>query len=1032
MQTSSPVKMPDDNAMEGAETQHEGGNVENPPTGEEVIPQSRGSDYNTARDTADTSTTTANNEVDEATETNGNDTSNGSGDNSSGKKDTEGHSDDNEAQNGEGSDKHGQEDTQEEEGNDEQNGKQNDDHKSDHNSESTNSESESDSDSGSDSESDSDSDTEEAEPRLKYSRLAGLPKTIFTRDPVSATLVNDNIVIIATHSGLIHLFRPNIELIRSFKAHSASIMSLSTDGTYFASASLDGRVVIGSISDPQDIAASDFKRPVHAVALDPNYASSKTFVSGGTAGNVVLSEKGWLQARSDTNICTSDSTIVLLRWIGDVVLWINDDGITIWNHVTKQQVLQVPKPDNTSRADLYHPRMHLSDGHDRIYLAWADHIWILEVTQEKKERGKRLKKEPVNDGMSIFSRRILSTSASSTKSPQPETTVAVVTKFRVDSLLCGISTFGADMLMLLCYTKGERRAQRPELRLIDAASGEEVSSDELPLNGFESLGPNDYQLQTHAPVQKDAKAQYYIISAHDGVVARERDLTDHVQWLVEHEKYESAWVTCESIYGTVERKNLGIEWVESHVRDELWREAGAALSLVLTAFLGTIDPQDTYKHTIWSEDWANWAFIFGKSNNYELLANYLPDQLQSSVYDEYLRHYLRDDAEKFGFYMKKWQGLFGEGIEQSLVEEIDSSEDDKKTSALKLALAELNIADGKYKPALALLLELRDERCLDLIEAHHLLSDISPKDIPSLLTIGAGKDTASTLAALDKASAEEIQTTLKRTTELLVEGYHELPPKTVLSSLPESSPLAYVYLHSLNQVDSFAARDYGNQLMALYAKYDHVALSAFLKSNNNYDIGSAVDLCRADKSLTPDLVYLLGKVGRNMEALRLIIDELQDPYQAISFSLKQKDSELWNFLVDYSIDKPLFLKALLENIAMAQTPTYKLIERIPPNLEIPGLKGCLLNIFTENELQLSVTKGAHEIITNECHRETDALGRLRMGGVAFDGVGMDEFAVKSLDGKTVEVDSLPSWQAHDGSFASKLAHVSFLQQQSGR
>lgn len=877
------------------------------------------------------------------------------------------------------------------------------------------------SDSGSDSDSGSSLASEDdVEPRLKYSRLAGLPKTIFTRDPVSATLVHDNIVIIATHSGLIHLFRPNIELIRSFKAHSASIMSLSTDGTYFASASLDGRVVIGSILDPQDIAASDFKRPVHAVALDPNYTSSKTFVSGGAAGNVVLSEKGWLQARSDTNISTGDSTIVSLRWIGDLVMWINDSGVTVWNNVTKKTVLSVAKPENISRADLYHPRIHLSDGHDRIYLAWADHIWILQVVQEKKRR----KQREVPDGASIFSRRILSSSAS-TKSPQPETIVSVLTKFRVDALLCGISTFGADMLMLLCYTKGEKRAQRPELRLIDAASGEEVSSDELPLNGFEALGPNDYQLQTHAPFEKDTKAQYYIISARDGVVARERDLTDHVQWLVEHEKFESAWVTCEAIYGTVERKNLGIEWVESSVKDELWGEAGAALALVLSSFLDTIDPNDSYKHSIWAEDWANWAFIFCKSNHYEQLADYLPDQLGVSVYDEYLGHYLRDDPERFGFYLKKWKGLFGPGIESSLVSEIDSSEDEQKVVALKLALAELHIADGKYKPALALLLELRDERCLDLIQAHHLLGDITAKDIPNLMTIG----TDASLSSLNNASAEEIQTTLQHTTALLVEGYHELPPKTVIAALPELSPLTYVYLHSLNLTDTFAAREYGNLLMSLYAKYDHTALSAFLKSNNNYDIGSAVELCKANKSLTPDLVYLLGKVGRNMEALRLIIDDLQDPYQAISFSLKQKDSELWNFLVDYSIDKPLFLKALLENMATAsmQTPTHKLIERIPPNLEIPGLRNSLLGIFTENELQLSVTRGAHEIITNECHKETAALVKLRSGGIMFDGTeGRDGFSVKNLTGEAVT--DVPEWQAHDGSFASKLAHVSFIQQ----
>ena len=45
------------------------------------------------------------------------------------------------------------------------------------------------------------------------------------------------------------------------------MLSVFTDGTYFATASMDGTVVIGSILDEKDIVAYDFQRPVHAVIL---------------------------------------------------------------------------------------------------------------------------------------------------------------------------------------------------------------------------------------------------------------------------------------------------------------------------------------------------------------------------------------------------------------------------------------------------------------------------------------------------------------------------------------------------------------------------------------------------------------------------------------------------------------------------------------------------------------------------------------------------------------------------------------------
>ena len=148
---------------------------------------------------------------------------------------------------------------------------------------------------------DSDEDEDEDEPPiLTFSRLTHIPKSFFQRDSISSCLFSDRLFVFGTHSGLLHLTRPDFTTIRTFKCHSSSILSIATEGDYFATGSIDGTVVIGSIEDAQDISGFDFKRPIHAVVLDKNYASTKTFVSGGMAGDVVLTQRNWLGNRTDT------------------------------------------------------------------------------------------------------------------------------------------------------------------------------------------------------------------------------------------------------------------------------------------------------------------------------------------------------------------------------------------------------------------------------------------------------------------------------------------------------------------------------------------------------------------------------------------------------------------------------------------------------------------------------------------------------------------------------------------------------------
>lgn len=116
-----------------------------------------------------------------------------------------------------------------------------------------------------------DDEEDDEPPILKYTRLSALPPNFFRKDPISTLYYDENLFIFGTHTGLLLFTKPDFTHIRSFRAHKASVLSLYTDGTYFASGSMDGTVVIGSVDDANDIVMFDYKRPVHAVVLDKNY-----------------------------------------------------------------------------------------------------------------------------------------------------------------------------------------------------------------------------------------------------------------------------------------------------------------------------------------------------------------------------------------------------------------------------------------------------------------------------------------------------------------------------------------------------------------------------------------------------------------------------------------------------------------------------------------------------------------------------------------------------------------------------------------
>ena len=85
-----------------------------------------------------------------------------------------------------------------------------------------------------------------------------------------------------------------------------------------------GQVAVYSLSNPETH-VFNMKRPLRTVALEPNFAKSSTrsVVSGGMAGNLVLHEKGWLGYK-ETVLHSGEGPVWQVRWRDNLIAWAND------------------------------------------------------------------------------------------------------------------------------------------------------------------------------------------------------------------------------------------------------------------------------------------------------------------------------------------------------------------------------------------------------------------------------------------------------------------------------------------------------------------------------------------------------------------------------------------------------------------------------------------------------------------------------------------------------------------------------------
>lgn len=95
------------------------------------------------------------------------------------------------------------------------------------------------------------------------------------------------------------------------------------------------------------------------------------------------------------------------------------------------------------------------------------------------------------------------------------------------------------------------------------------------------------------------------------------------------------------------------------------------------------------------------------------------------------------------------------------------------------------------------------------------------------------------------------------------------------SSNPGALRLLHEYLHQLFVKDPHIGKDFHELQVTLYADLDYPLLMPFLRQSNYYPLEKAYHACEA-RSLYPEMVFVLGRMGNNKQGLQLLIEKIGD------------------------------------------------------------------------------------------------------------------------------------------------------------
>ncbi|XXH02042.1 Vacuolar protein sorting-associated protein 41 [Hypoxylon texense] len=565
-------------------------------------------------------------------------------------------------------------------------------------------------------------------------------------------------------------------------------------------------------------------------------------------------------------------------------------------------------------------------------------------------------------------------------------------------------------------------------------------------------GPKPASRTVHPNLIKPG-AKIFIHSPYDCVLATQRDLADHLEWLLEHQNYQSAWEllndhpeivntspdrlsdlfssspdqrppTADDFYEDTmsivdeqirfmntsaekEKRRIGGLWIDELIEEKNWTRAAEVVAKVVNT----------------PHQWEKLIYRFAEAKKFDEIVDYIPSEpmhppIPGTVYELVLNHYIQADKPRFKELLDRWgTELFDVTEITSVLENqlrfrdvredsVDDGEKGRDWRIVMESLARLYEVNSRYREALKCYIRLQDaDSAMRLIRDNHL-ADAVTDDVPSFIALRVPE------AELNRMSVSDLEEATSEAITLLVDEAHRglIKPGVVVEQLERKNLNLYLYFYFRGLWREYRERpvdetislvdDFADLAVHIFVLFDRELLMDFLKVSTSYRFEEAAQECE-QANYIPELVYLYSKTGRMKDALYLIIDRLSDVSQAISFAKEQDDPGLWEDLLDYSMDKPRFIRALLEEVGTAINP-ITLVRRIPEGLEIPGLREGLKHIMKEHEIQYSISSGVARVLRSEVAAYQNQLRNGQRKGIKF------EVLAHAQDHVDVQVKEVPS------------------------
>ncbi|KAJ1977683.1 Vacuolar protein sorting-associated protein 41 [Dimargaris xerosporica] len=895
-------------------------------------------------------------------------------------------------------------------------------------------------------------DDDEEEPQLKYKRVitAAQETDLLYEDNASCLTVGDKFIAVGTHGGVISLHDLEGNQVQTWRAHSATVNALCLDrhGEFIGSAADDGVITVSALLSTEKT-SYQFMRPMKCIALHPEYRNQPTrpFVAGGMAGDLVLSERGWL-GKKDTLLHSGEGPVFNTQWRHTFIAWACDSGVKVFDTKTQRRITHISRSQGSPRSDLYPCHLCWADDFT-LLVGWADAVKVVSI----KER-----------------------SAQEQALGAPLLYAEITAMFQLDAAVCGLAPFD-NHLLVLSYdvdtlqpdetftdeTLQHRSvAYPPSLRIVNYQA-EELACDLLTVHGYELFQAHDYRLGMMPlvapgpdPSLQLSKASatestredrwFYVLSPKDVICARPRDWKDRVEWMVQRARYKEALdiLQAEETHPTGPPlppnliTTVGERYLEHLVDVEHnYTQAGRVCGMVLR----TNAPL-----------WEKWIFYFAQLNQLQAISPVVPTaapRLSSTVYEMILAFWLTQDVHQLLKIIQTWPAdLYNIPSVIAAVEDRLQQLSSRDPSILHATAnspqpaAPLPPEPIEVRELMAILvilythqqqpehiveysLRLHQPGMVDKIVENRWIHEVRNKVVllmqydqymyrqhPLPHAAQPTRRAASTASVAPAGSQETRQLTeLSQMpgVQLLVRYHDAIPPHRVVHQLQTHLYLLHTYLHALYVYDSQGRSYRANSapvgtLSTLVAssEMNHVLLSApfhdlqvELYAEYDYSLllmflrnASGYRLQHAfqvceSRDLVPEMVYLLGRMGDSHQALQLILYRLHNVPQAIEFAREQNDPDLWDELLTYAHDQPEFVTGLLEHAASYVDPV-RVLKSMVPGLQVPGLKRAVIQILHDLQLQVSLRRGCEKILSADCIRFSDHLRRCQRLGIAVD------------------------------------------------